>query len=674
MQFIIFIFFFINCASAEFELPAIETAEQKELLKKQFLKEAPWITSYHGVPDELERGLTKLIPVLEHHEDWKRLSRERSTERSQFFIEEVLPEQKMVRSLKPEIKELWLKESAQLIQKHGSNLMSIVAAEGAWLANHDVKAVIVGLINSLPSTEDRKFFHTLTSTTQQIEKLEASQLLTDEALQSHFRAQAFGFSQNQISKKFLIEFAKESLTRKDNFSSLLRAAWIQNYGDAQPDPFAIEDKKVQIEFFNKISASSDKVDKKLIPFLQRYVNDFSDEYSYEELMTTENNLVGVIEVTEVLPQLGLLRGYLMNDCSTGAYGFACSPQEYIYLIRYDKQPIGFIAATLVKSDNKKVLYLHDFGGQRVTTSIASQVIHAFHLLLPQLGFELLATTSKNGNYGGWAEVETTHHSKEPISLSYEDKDLRNLIRNITGYTHSYDMPEQNTRSFLFQPQSEILKKLKVHFQKIQGPHIIEETQDATDSSTVFMTELKNYHANPQSPTSSEVYNFHYYMMNPHQENLTTHYKYLKTSFARYNIHLSGHFIQEHSYLFWDGHLNARDATTTTDEKLLNQTARFMVHALRHNPNPQTALNTLHIHLDFFKNNKHFQNYLRSFTGRGANELPQIERLLDLGIEMEVLRNPEIRGRILNAAPTSLREKIVKVDKCRSLLTSANSLL
>ncbi len=672
MNKLIVILFVLFCSQvfAEFKLPELETPEQIEKFKIQLLKEGPWLSSYVGAVETITKGSIQLIPFLKNHHTWQILAKQRPAERSQFFIDELYPEKKLILTLKPETKEKWIEEFRQLSSKFGNNLISNASQEANWLAKNDVKAIIVGLINSLPA-HMRGDLHKIPSTQAQIEVLAASEYLTDQALQKNFRAQAFELSTHDISKDFLMRFAKESLSRKENFASLLRSTWIQMYGDSQPDPFYADDNAKE-EFFRKIAASTKLSEKKITAFLQRYTADFFDELAYEEVLTTENKKIGIIEVTEVTLPLALIRGHLMQDCSAEAYGFACSPNEYAYLIRYNKKPIAFAVATAVKSEDKKVLYLHDFGGHGVTYSIANQVVHAFHSLLPQLGFDLLAISAMNGNIGAWSKVFASSISEDLIPLAYEDENYRRQIQTITDYPYNYDMPEHNRRSHLFRPNKETLKNLQIRFQKIAPDYTFPEIDENSYDSASFLSALKNFNADQSIQADHEIKTVYYQLKNPNRLRLVDYYAQLERLFAEHHIKFSGHFVQENSFLFWDGHLNAIDSTTTEDQKFLNQTAKYMVQSLRLLPQPQVAIHLLSQQLDFFKNNKHFQNYLRSFTGRGANEPAQVERLLSLGIGIEVLNNdPQTLKRLLEIATNDFRTRIEYLLNCENRLTSTN---
>ena len=731
----------LSCQAA-FVIPHASNEQEKAELTARWTAEAPWLARSPQAIPGMVTGTATLVPKLEADPTWEKLAKERPDPAS-ILVDVVEMEKKPIRVVKHEISDAWRQRIGEAIGSLGADpeggnaaaLAQKTASELAWVAPRDARALMVGLINSLPGPERGNYFK-MPSPEDQLTALKQNPAFNDDALKASFRAEAFGIDPAQVSRDFLVGLVEESLRREGGLVTLLRATWyaqrlngaqlealaanpagaLAQAPDASLDPFNADEGKAFLDKVVQDAAHGDNgLAKKIGPYVQKVAKLQINEGNYEERVEEVPTVKKTFRAQEVSAEMGATRGYLMQDCSMGAYGFAYSPQEFVYLVFDEKnEPVGFIAATSVLGDGKKTLFIHDFGGQGVTEEIVNYVVEGFYQALPQLGFEQLTIATSNGNigaYGGtmgprlqeineqmkqnyrnqlqnyqnqinqnpalepqWRQwmnnlegwLKPSNPFKVRVKQEYLDAGLRPTIQAEIGYGNQYDLATNpnNQNAPVYESNPEVVGSTRIRIERNGAARLVEVPKSRPEA---ILRAIEMYNANPEGGVTAEMLKIEglraadlqglfQALKNPASLPLEQYYAGLQEAFKKLDINMSKNFVRENNYLFWEGHLKAPDATSSPDAALNNRTAEFVILTMKRIPDPSTALAVLERDRNFFLGNEKFQAYLKSFTGHGPNEAPQIEKLMKIGYNFDFLKeNGETLARLADGTSPTVRE-------------------
>jgi hypothetical protein len=639
-------------ALGDFTLPDLSTEEKTKTFITQIEIEAPWMK---GDSRSIVSHSTVLIPKLLQNPLWQKLALARGAP-VELLVDVVAPVEQQVREVKPDTLERWKREAPEPDLKL---ILETMKSELEWLVNHDSRALVTGIINSLPQAKRAPLFRAGTIR-EQLQLLRAEEQLTDAAVGANFRAADFAMDANSISKEGLLSLLEESQNREENFVNLLRSAWFLS-GGLDLDFFGREpaEQKQFTEGILEIAVS----DKRKAAFLQKLAKSYYQESDYQITAHTVDSTVRTYRALEVSPVMGATRGWLMADCSREAFAFAYSPQEYVYLI-YDEtnKPIAFIAATHVLSGDKNVLYVHDFGGPSAEKDLVQHVIHGFYQALGQLGFQQMTVSVVNNNLGPWTQVARPL-SGPAIQQIYPDAEFRLLIQSDTRVAHSYDLPTHNSEVPSFVPNKLVLASTRARVIR-RGSAL--DAQSFQSKPASILQALAIFNANPEAGVTNEmlkidgvqaqdIFALFGELKNDQRLPLDKYYLKVGETFEKYKINLSNHFIRDNAHLFQEGHLKAQDAATVQDSALFNRTVSYVTQTLKSQKNADLALGLVKAHLEHFMANDRFKAYLKTFTGRGQNEGVQLAQLMEIGLTFEHLnQDADALLRFVNSASPAIR--------------------
>lgn len=648
---------------AQFTLPRLRTTQEVSEFSSRLALVGPWTARIAANLPVIATVVAKLVPQLEALPEWQQLAQLRGPA-VHLRVDKVEMQERQISLPRPEVEERWRAEIAavksELRARGEASAVENLRLELTWLAQHEARGLITGLINALPPERRAEVF-AQSQVRSQLTTLRDSAFLTDEALIASFRPEIFGIERDQVSKVNLLALAEESLQREEQITRMLRTAWFEWSNELDPFHATAERWELFTEGLN-LKGRALGYAKKLVK-----VRAAPNDSDYYMGMKNVEVVKSSIFIEEVSPEVGLTRGGLMQDCSTYAYAFALSPQEHVYLIKNGaNEPLGFAVATAVEAEGLKTLFVHDIGGAGVTIEIAGAVVHAFQAALPQLGFAQLTPSTQNGNLGGW----TNWSNKimlfpKQVKQNYLDRQIRSLVTKASNYSYYYDLPDSatNAQARVFVADQNFFANFRLH---VEGSGNSGTQPAVASKPQAILQAITLYNANPESGISPamlglegiqarDLYPLFEKLKNARRLPLQTYYGELEEIFAKYEIRLTRNFIRDHDFVFWEGHLKASDSLTTTDSTYLGRTVKYIILSLKRSPKPDTALALIHDNMDFFLQNEAFQNYLHSFTGRGEFEAARIEDLRKLGFDLGFLLNQaDVRARLIEGSKASVR--------------------
>jgi hypothetical protein len=359
-----------------------------------------------------------------------------------------------------------------------------------------------------------------------------------------------------VSRDRLLVLLEESLRREEDLVRHLRSAWYFSNQEKDLDFYGLE-WTVQKRFLAESLNIGDQ-NRRTLTYLQKVIRAQFRESDYQIGSETVDSVVKTFRLVEMSPSLGASRGWLMRDCSMGAYGFAYSPLEHNYLV-YDEKgdATGVVAATEVESQGAKVLYVHDFGGYGVTPEMALTVIHGFYRAISQLGFQHLTVSARNGNHGAWPQVWTQFADvNDFIHQQYRDGELRSIIRTETEYTYNYDMPTANASGPVFRPIAHILNTVRTRIVR----HEDSPTESIRSTPASLSQALAIFNANPDAGITNDmlkiegvraqdILDIFRTLKNENRLALDQYYEQAAAMFEKFGIKTSKNYFRENSHFF-----------------------------------------------------------------------------------------------------------------------------
>jgi len=157
-----------------------------------------------------------------------------------------------------------------------------------------------------------------------------------------------------------------------------------------------------------------------------------------------------IFLTEVHPDLAILRGFVGNDCSTDvSFGFPYSPFERNYYVT-DKNHrfLGYAALSIVKARGKSAIFFHTIAGPEITQAQTDMILRGVLAARQKIGGENMFLPmdhriGENINFMAIDEImRRSVKDSPPEPMEWLDREYREVII-ATGSSHFYDHPDRN---------------------------------------------------------------------------------------------------------------------------------------------------------------------------------------------------------------------------------------
>lgn len=531
------------------------------------------------------------------------------------------------------------------------------------------RSIATGLISSLPGEQKGKLFKM--SPEEQIEALSKLPNLTDDFIRAKFRPEVVGLKASELSRNLLFEYMK----RGQEIEMELVASIIAYQLKTHEIPISGL-KKVLSDFswiteLNWKGVKPEELKKLFSTAIKNYV---------ETEDVTARVPSGKFTIREVPPYLGMFRGIVGADCATQySATIVYADRERTFFIYDDAGNLkGYATATNVKGDNgKKYLYLHDVTGARLSVQMMKDVFHAISENISAFGAQGVLIPNKdqihrNNNYiplRTWQQSLLTR-AATAIEMTYPDAETRQTIFTTGTSNADYDSPEVNPDGYLLVlPKEESPRYYKAKAKEIVAPLKLPNlskkevvflmlalsygnySRDAIDSLNQATAVADQGHASSFKQrvaaaqqiakawgfNANTVVNLAYALTNPEMKPTKEFYKAIGEGFKSLGVDLTEADIAKNQYLFYQGHVQASDATKTADNS--KKTLAASMWLLKRWPTPSSVHAAYASNPNLFLESTAFTNYVAGLVSEQAPQLRQLRWLIQtVGVDAIILEN------------------------------------
>lgn len=549
-----------------------------------------------------------------------------------------------------------------------------------------LRGLITGVLQVLPADKKAAIFKSGDPTVQ-LQMLRELQLTNDVLRSGSFQAERFGMNSktvtvqevlSQIERKlnvhqeFLVQLGLYTVLTRMNNDDLAQIKFKK--GEVKNSLLTIGDfaflEKGEGAILSSLEAELmqrfPKFESKLKKALAQSVSAVPKQWFERKMMAIEVT-TPYIKVVEVHPYLGVYRGCIGGDCSTGSspmYPF--SPWEHVFYVLGNRDEfIGYISATRVEiGDGKKALYLKDLSGRTLSADVAEVILHAFGQVYKYYGVEtfLIANsrfTDTQNHFPQLRERYAKYNGRTPVSgkvpqivnVTFPDNEVRTFIQNQREIFFSgagYDNANMHTTGAVFVPQLD-MTGFKVSYR--QGTLSAFKPQTPRES-LLYALRLLSADENAKineipGLVETEVRNVMHKLKNSEGSDLATYYKRIAEIFGRYGIELSRSFRQQQEIFFIEGHVMASDAFSVTDESMRVDSEKFFVTYCRRNKDFAKIGNLAKKWSAQFNQSKRVTDLINLYASRAENA--DIMALITFAAEknvraQEILKDEKLAGR------------------------------
>lgn len=536
-------------------------------------------------------------------------------------------------------------------------------------ANKNYRSIATGLISSLPNEQKGQLFK-LTPEAQ-IDALSALPNVTDEFVRSKFRAETVGLKASEISRKILFEYMKRGREIElELIASIIayhmKANEIQTSGlkNVLSDFSWISD-------LNWKGVKSEELKKLFSTAIKNFV---------ETEDVTARLPSGKFTIREVPPYLGMFRGIVGADCATQySATVVYADRERTFFIYDDTGNLkGYATATNVKgSDGKKYLYLHDVTGARLSVQMMKDVFNAISENISVFGANSVLIPNKdqihrNNNYiplRTWQQSLLTR-AATAVAMTYPDAEARQAIFETGTSNANYDSPEVNPHGYLLVlPKEESPRYYKAKANNLVTPLKLATlskkevvflmlalsygnySRDAIDSLNQATAVADEGHASNFKQrvaaaqqiakawgfNATQVFNLAHELTNPKTLTVKDFYRSISEGFKGLGVELTEADIAKNQYLFYQGHVQANDATKSADN--VKKTLAASLWLLKRWPTPASVQSAYTMNPKIFMESTAFTNYVVGLVSEQAPQLRQLHWLIEgVGVDAILLES------------------------------------
>lgn len=675
--------------------PLLETQQAREQHILKLMERYPWLAPT-GISGHLPNyvGLQQQwLPQLYGNAQFKSLSQSRPAAIS-FNVQEVIYEEGEVSVLRPEALKSFREEIGRQLIAHPSFederlLTDEIVTRLRVQRESDPRAVVAGLVHCLPQARRAEFFK-LGDTEAQLDALERASDLTDDVVGQSFRAEG-RLAGRPLTKRFLLQDARESLLRERELISLLRVQLALMAVDEGPREAAEAIREAPEKVFDLADPSNHRHLETLLSRLRSaepqgksYADQLFKVLKASERKSERGQITryrDLFTLQEMPPEIAVYRGVIGGDCSlTASYAFPFSPMERVYFL-FDPNgaPIrAYVAGTIVEAGGKQTLYLHDVAGPALNKEMQARILHAMFQARKIIGVEQITLPTvvvRDANAGQEpTQVPELYQLirdmdrfliQHELPQNYLDIELRTFLGSLPSSGIEYDSPQGNGVGLVFAPDAQISNGL--HVTASSNGHEIEEAEPRTLSQKDAFLRILDLLAGEEHPEHffedlgferEEVQRILRVANNDRRAPLDEYYRELESEFQKYGISWSQKFLRKNARYFIFGHLVAPDATSSTTEGMREKTVQYVIETVQRGRARDVAYALIERQPDFFNGNVQFQEYVSGIPLRGEENVKRVKRLLKAGVELRLIFGDKKRERMTELAGCRNSELLV----------------
>lgn len=472
--------------------------------------------------------------------------------------------------------------------------------EGADLA----QGLLTGIANS-QSPEIKRDIFTAGGPNHQLAVVQATEI-DRQALEAKFEPTRVGIPENEASLAELIAKVHHSTRLQiDLFADLtLYSVFLQN--GVTPESLkkvSTALKKMDQSVFNFLKTDGEftfsTVLSTLKPQVAKKVNSIRKNIEADHSQVTTRSVEVVDNIAtlyEVHPFLGVYRGCIGGDCSTtSSWGFSYSPFEHTFYIFVNNNPVGYITATRLETQEGPTLYIKDVSGENLSPKVIEAILNVFPQLASYYGVNVVSIASstftiRENHFApikrvmGQFDNRGPRYSQGDLFLNrFQDENIRKTIGGFPSISKEYDKPEVHRSSVRLRPDPESAIGLRVRVESGS----LESFQPSSEKEALLFAlrqmslDTEMILSSEEGLNISEARQLFAVLGNPNRIRIADHLQLVELWLKKFGIPMSKSFRRDHEELFWRGFLESHDALDGHgDKSLYQESVDYLIAAIR----------------------------------------------------------------------------------------------
>jgi hypothetical protein len=375
-------------------------------------------------------------------------------------------------------------------------------------------------------------------------------------------------------------------------------------------------------------------------------------FSFQRVNPRTEEIIEEHILREIPPRLAIFRGCVGGDCSTShSWAYPYSPFErYFFIESREGKIIGYVSGAITKVNGQPNFYLRDVVGPGLKPEQIPTIVYGFYLALEKMGLNQMTLMplefAHENVYQPQEDILKAIPTAVIVNQVFQDQDFRikYLDRSVTN--REFDAVTRHAAVRQMNPENAVLQNYRI---KLLGDELtsknigVEPTSrywELIDGATasndvVILSRNVDPHRDWQS--------FLNVLRNEQKLPLQEFYESAMTASEANGFPLSQNLIRKHDVMFRVGHLNAPDAFTTTDPKLLRQTVRYVRSLLWNQSTASLALEIIQEHRELMESHEVMIDAFASLFERHRDQdAILLAQLWGIGIHLKNLRLTELQ--------------------------------
>ncbi len=527
-------------------------------------------------------------------------------------------------------------------------------AEAPNLVQEKLNGLITGMMSLYAGELKTKGFR-IKNLNERLEFL-SKHPVNAESFRQKFKASRYGLESLEWSEA--IELAKKWNNNQLAFASYLMRVCGERHRSTNCEELFGDDETLWSEVLTEAELEASP---ELLAYAQTVRESLRAQF-YSKTGEAKEDQRLALKLIEVPPQIGVWRGLVGGDCSTStSFPFVYMPQERTFFVySHQGELLGYLQGTVVRTEenSRRYFYIHSISGPSISRRHVLLALHGLRKAAKDLGYgEILlpqkSVIYRNINYVALHNLLYEILSDQTHKLDYPDAALRDQLAQLTSeirFVPDYDSPDKNRvghevlldRSFFDSVRIQTSPSSLGGFvdrKKPIGPReailaaldllASQENSTAHNHLEQVIMDIRahlgnggalNYGFRRQVAAAIlQPYNIQLrsgrllpiqdHLRNPHLQPLASYYETIRQAFQELDIELTDDLIESRPYLFYEGHLQSPDATTTTNQALLKKTVQFTIAMLKRWPRPYLALVAIGMNPSLFESSTSFRNFI-----------------------------------------------------------------
>ncbi|HAR41355.1 MAG TPA: hypothetical protein DCS07_01785 [Bdellovibrionales bacterium] len=397
----------------------------------------------------LIEGQGRLTRQFEKDPEYLRLKKERpGLARVRLFAQDPSPKAEVDPVVLSQLKRKWSAELTAEVARGQTSIQRELKGLLQLLGRVDSNRLVTGLIKALPPERQKAAFPL--SFEEKIILLKRE--LPRDLQAAGFKAEVFGLNK-EIDSTRVLTILRQAKLAEDRLPRLVSSLLLANQN-------LLADEKTSSKTFEFLNERGQARIKSLVA---------SELKGLYRVGTAQEFL----DLREVPPDWGILRGCVGGDCSTRrSYAYPNSPMERVFFVSggavSEKPKLkGYVAGTHVVVEGRPAFYVHTVAGRDFNGRDLDKILDLFFSQKAALGAERIIVPTKQriqSNLFDHPKLKEVYEQKlqnlPDANIRHPDEALRAVIDRAVPDS-SYDTSSSNARGYIYSPKEAIRLETRV---------------------------------------------------------------------------------------------------------------------------------------------------------------------------------------------------------------------